>query len=439
MRAHRTAAVGLVLSTAIAVPAAAAPGRSTPAERPVDARPHVVVATLDTGTNPFHPTWRRGERRHPSAYIPGYPRNAVPAKLQFRSTYKESVEASETALSAFGSSADRLAWVPGTNIIGAWAAPRDKAPVFDARPNSTSHSHGAQASSQIAGREFGLAPDAYLVVMDRTSDGDSEDPYVTNARGLRWAADQPWIDVIHTNIQNLMPLANQQTPAFAGYPEAVQYALSKGKVVISAGGNFYAEPTETSPHAGPSGVLVAGANDNCGFSDYSNPDPHVVMDGMGTRAAAPAGFGWGEFSGTSSASPRTTGYVASLLLQLRRHYGYTGGVRGGALLTLGAGQPRPKAGPLADGRLTAAELHEVVRRTANPMSHPSRWDGTLGVGCIPQVVTGAAAYPKIGYGEVSEHTAGAALAVLLGQRPAPVRPEEDQMYALSEELRRASW
>ena len=434
MRVRRTAALGLLLSTAVAGSAAAAP-----AERKVDARPHVVVATLDTGTNPFHPTWRRTERRHPSAYIPGYPRDAVPAKLQFRNSYRESVEVSKDALAPFASSSERLAWVPGTNIIGAWAARSDKAPVFDVRPEFPSHSHGAQASSQIAGRGYGLAPEAYLVVMDRTSDEGSEDAYLTNARALRWAADQPWIDVIHTNIQNVVPLANRQTPVYTGYPDAVQYALSKGKVVISAGGNFYAEPTETSPHAGPSGVLVAGANDNCGFSDYSNPDPHVVMDGMGTASAAPAGFGSGEFSGTSSASPRTTGYVAALLLELRRHYGYTGGVRGGALLTLVGGQVRPRTGPLADGRLTAAELHEVVRRTANPSSHPSRWDGAEGVGCIPQVITGAAAYPKIGYGEVSEHTAGAALAVLLGRRPAPARPEEDRMYALSEELRRASW
>jgi hypothetical protein len=437
MAVRQAVLLASLLAAGAAVPALASPA---PPGR-VDARPHVVVATLDTGTNPFHPTWRRSERRHPSAYLPGYPRDAAAARLSFAGSYEESVERSEEALGAFVGSEERLAWVPGTNIVGAWASTEDEAPVFDARADALqpSHSHGGPASSQIAGRGYGLAPDAYLVVMDRTSDGSGEDPYAVNARGLRWAADQPWIDVIHTNIQNLAPLANNDTPVFPGYPEAVAYAVSKGKLVVSAGGNFYAEPTETSPHAGPSGVLVAGANDNCGFSEYSNPDPHVVMDGMGTAAAAADGFGSTAFSGTSSASPRTTGYVADLLLQLRKRYGYTGGVRDGALMVLAKGQRRPARGPLADGRLTAAELHEVVRRTADPQSHASRWDGTESTSCIPQLVTGAAAYPKIGYGEVSEHTAGDALAVLTGRAPLPPRPDEDRMYEASEQARRAFW
>lgn len=438
MRLRSTGVLAAVAALGAALPAAAHDGPT--AARATAVRPHVVVATLDTGSNVFHPTWRRSEKRHPSTFLPGYPRDAVPVELTFADTYEDSVAASVDALAPFAKSSERLAYVPGTNIVGGWASPADQAPVFDVRDvPSPSHGHGAQASSQIAGRDYGLAEDAWLVVMDRTSDRSGEDPYAVNARGLMWAADQPWIDVIHTNIQNLVPLAQESTPVFAGYARAVRYALDKGKVVVSAGGNFYAEPTETSPHAGPSGVLVAGANDNCGFSEYSNPNPHVVMDGRGTASADPAGFGTKPFSGTSSASPRTTGYVAELLLRVRRQYGYTGGVQDGALVVLRPGQRRPSAGPLADGRLTAAELHEVVRKTANPQSHPSRWDGEGSVLCVPQVVTGAAAYPKVGYGEVSEHTTGAAYDVLVGRAPLPARPEEDRMYDASEQARRAFW
>ena len=61
-------------------------------------------------------------------------------------------------------------------------------------------------------------------------------------------------------------------------------------------------------------------------------------------------------------------------------------------------------------------------------------------GCIPQPVgLPAAFYPKMGYGEVSEHTAPAALNVLLGKAPMPARPAEDAFYAASEELRAAFW
>jgi len=400
--------------------------------------PHVVVATLDTGTNPFHPTWRRPERRHPSAYIPGYPAAAQPARLSFRDDFADSVEASNAALQVIWNRRQNV-WIPGTNIIGTWAHPTDHLPVFDARDtDKPSHSHGASASSQIAGRGLGLAPDAYLVVVDRTADGGT-DVYKSNAEALRWAADQAWIDVIHTNIQNPLPLANSSSPAgLAGYADAVSYALSKGKVVVSAGGNFYAETTETSPHAGPPGVLVAGANDNCGWTSFSNPDPHVVMDGMGTESASPVGYGTVRFGGTSSASPRISGYVADLILRLRRHFGYRGGIADGALLRLPAGR-RPAQGPLADGALTAAELHEVVRKTANPRSHASRWDGTAGLDCVPEPPAGPAFYPKVGYGEVSEHTIDGAFAVAVGKSTMPARPDEDRFYEASERLRTLFW
>lgn len=394
-------------------------------------KPHVVVATLDTGANPFHPTWRRAEKRHPSAYIPGYPRSAKAAKLRLGSSYEDDVEASEGALETFG---EDLAYVPGTNIVGAIAHLSDAKPVFDPTA-SVSHSHGASASSQIAGKALGFSPDAYLVVVDRTADGGTS-AYQANAQLLRWAADQPWIDVIHTNIQNPVPLANGSVPLYPGFADAVTYAIGKGKVVVSAGGNFYAEPSETSPHAGPPGVLVAGANDNCGYTDFSNPDPHVVSDGMGTPSASPTSYGTTAFSGTSSASPRISGYVAELLLRIRRAYGYTGGIVNGALVTVPKGR-RPASGPLADGRLTAAELHEIVRKTANPMSHASRFDGTEGIECVPQAAPGP--YAKMGYGEVSEHTIGAALSVALGRAPLPARPEEDRTYEASEALRHAFW
>lgn len=393
------------------------------------AKAHVVVATLDTGANPFHPTWRRNEKRHPSAFIPGYPRGAKAATLKLGNDFESDVDASDAGLDRFGGA---LTYVPGTNLVGAIAHKSDQRPVFDR--TGTSHSHGSSASSQIAGAGLGFSPDAYVVVVDRTSDGGVP-VYQANAELLRWAADQPWIDVIHTNIQDPVPLTNEDLPAQTNYPDAVAYAVSKGKVVVSAGGNFYAEPTETSPHAGPPGVLVAGANDNCGYTTFSNPDPHVVSDGMGTPAAAPTSYDKVAFSGTSSASPRIAGYVAELILRVRRAVRYYGSVSGGALVSVPAGR-RPSRGPLADGRLTAAELHEVVRKTADPMSHASRFDGTAGSDCVPQAAPGP--YAKMGYGEVSEHTLSAAVSVVLGTATLPTR-QEDAFYDASESLRERLW
>jgi hypothetical protein len=411
---------------------------------PPEPFPHVVVATLDTGTNPLHPSFRRDQPHHPSTFIPGYPASAESVQLSFEDTFGDTLDASKPALAKLKEKRFPY-WFPGTNLIGTWASQTDAIPIFDTRAQAgATHSHGASASSQIAGTDMGLAPEAFLVIMDRTLNNasggaTSADVYRTNGDGLRWAADQPWIDIIHTNIQNIVPLGGNQVPYEPGYHEAVEYALSKGKLVISAGGNWYAEPTETSPHAGPPGVLAAGANDNCGYTDYSNPDPHVVMDGYGTVAAAPNGFGTTTFSGTSSASPRTTGYAAQLLLEIRRAFGYTDGMVDGALMVLPAGTTLPAAGPLADGRLVAAELHEVIRKTANPNPHASIWDGTQGT-CVPQpAALPFSFYPKMGYGEVSEHTIQAAIDVSLGKAPMPVRTVEDAFFTASEGARHRFW
>jgi hypothetical protein len=407
------------------------------------AQPHVVVATLDTGVNPLHPTWIRDQGAHPSAFIPGYPADAEAVTLTWTDTFEDSINASEAELAKFNQK-DFPYWLPGTNIIGTWAHETDDIPIFDVEAalqgEGGGHYHGGPAASQIAGLDYSMAPDAWIVIMDRTNQGTSGvSVYKSNADGLRWAADQSWIDIIHTNIQNPLPLAREEAPAgLDGYPEAVAYAVSKGKLVVSAGGNFYAEPTETSPHAGPIGVLAAGANDNCGYADFSNPDPHVVMDGYQTEAAAASSWESQSFGGTSSASPRTSGYAAQVLLEVRKAFNYTDGMQDGAFILLGEDE-RAASGPLADGRFTAADLHEVIRKTADPNPHASRFDGGEGT-CIPQPVDSpAAVYAKMGYGEVSEHTLEHAVAVAIGEQPMPERPVEDSFFAASEALRSASW
>jgi hypothetical protein len=451
MRVVAAAALALLTGSGCSL-ADGLPGSRQPQPRAAPVAPYVVVATLDTGGNLFHPTWRRDRFAHPSEYIPGYPADAGALPLVLGEDFLVDVESSLGSLDLLLEKRWPM-WVPGTNLIGLWSHDTDQKPVFDTVAildgATPSHSHGAHASSQIGGASPGhaLAPDAFLVIMDRTNDGSSGvGVYQSNADGLRWAADQSWIDIIHTNIQNPGPLAGAtpvDAPGFEGYPEAVAYAVAKGKLVVSAGGNFYAEFTETSPHAGPPGVLVAGANDNCvthGYTDFSNPDPHVVMDGLGTLSADDNSYDDDRFSGTSSASPRITGYAAQLLLETRRAVADVRGFRDGHLIVLEDGTPRPTQGPLADGRLHAAELHEVIRKTADPNPHESIYDGNSGLPCVPQPVDlPFAFYPKMGYGEVSEHTLPQALAVLLGQAPMPARPVEDAYFGFSEAVRDAIW
>lgn len=377
----------------------------------------VVVATFDTGTNPFHPCFARdwSGLDSPRDILPSYPASAKPLRLTAKKTYEESIAANEKALSAIKE--HQLYYVPGTNLSFIGTGARANQQFVDTYP------HGSQASSQIACEKYGMASNAHLVILN-WYDAD------TNAAWMyEWVAAQDWIDVVHLNIQDL--------PLPTGSQPGIRRMIKAGKFLVIAAGNGVgglgpSYPMELSQYNGPRGSLIAGANDNGGYTYFSNLNPHVVMDGNGTVAAEPDGYGDAPFSGTSSASPRITGYVARIIGVLRARFGHTGK----GLVRIPKTRPRPTSGPLKDGVLSVAELHEVVRKTANPNPHDSKYDGEPS-SPIPQPVDAPfAVYLKMGYGEVSEHTIGAALAVLSGTEPMPERPNEDRFFELSEELRR---
>lgn len=433
-RASRTHRVGVA---PLVVEGGAAPDEhpdETPREVPVDqngtpgdpeaplrltAESPVVVATFDTGANPFHPCHRRPGADVRAAGIPELPEVAS-LKLSFEANYDASIAASQEALAAVEAGA--LYHVDGTRLL--FYGQSDE--VVDYYP------HGSQAASQIACREYGLAPDTWLLYLNWYLHRDHQVDYMV------WVAAQPWIDVVHLNIQDL-PL-----PFNGDVVDAIRAMVADGKLVVLAAGNGVAGmlvnyPMEASRYNGPPGSLVAGANENGGYEAYSNLNPHVVMDGCGTVAAEPYGFGDTTFSGTSSASPRITGYAARLLWEVRQTYPEAG--RGDGALVRLPPDVTPPEGPLADGVLVAAELHEVTRKTADPNPHESRWDGdNCIVYWVPQPVDSPySVYAKMGYGEVSEHTMPLALDVLLGRAEAPERPVADTFYAASEAVRKAYW
>lgn len=398
------------------------PEEQLPLSAPSFSVPHVVAATYDTGTNPFHPCFRRPDFQTPADAGDWFPADAKPLNLTFADTYSQSIKDNKEVLESIKK--DTLYYVPGTNLL--YYGDVDGPGSFVDR-----YPHGAQASSQIGCAEFGMAPEAFVVVLNWYTN-------LTAARRdalVRWSGDQAWIDVVHLNIQDT------PNPLPASKDVGIEYVIKKGKFVVIAGGNGVQGgganyPMELSRYNGPAGSLIAGASDNDGYTSFSNLNPHVVMDGMGTRAAAPRNYESTSFGGTSSASPRITGYVTHLLYSLRVHFNYTGGSVGDVLMDLGA--TKMAKGPLADGKLTVAELHEVVRKTANPNPHASKWDGAKG-NSIPQpVATPFAVYTKMGYGKVSEHTVGNAFNVTIGALGLPAR-QEDAFYERSEQFRKTWW
>ena len=401
--------------------------------------PRVVAVTYDTGTNPFHPCFRRPNG--PSAFdaIPEIRGIAQSLKLTFAVDYATSLTQSQAAIDQMQPFS--LYAIEGTNLL-IYTGTNGGADLVDTYP------HGSMASSQITCPAFSMAPEGFLVIANWYSNYDGA--YAADSTGAHevapdltrlemWSAQQEWIDVVHLNIQQIAP-----TVIGTSSVASIQAMVTAGKFVVIAAGNGLGNaaghiPTETIDYYSVPGVLVAGANDGTGYAEFSNLDPHTVMDGCATVAADYSSFGATRFDGTSSSSPRTTGYVMELLYRLRQRYGATAGTSGAVLMRLPPGQ-RPVGGPLADGVLTVPELHEVIRKTADPTLAASWLDGDYcgQAYAIPRPVDPQGNdYHRVGYGKLSEHTIDHALNVLTGAEPMPERPTEDRYYMLSTTARDA--
>lgn len=400
---------------------------------PVPYAPRVVGITYDTGTNPFHPCFRRPDWPSTFDAIPEIRGVAKTLRLDFAGSYAESLDRSRAAINEM--LPFTLYVIEGTNLL-----------VYTGRGGGNDlvdvYPHGAAASSQVTCPEFGLAPEGYLVIANwyRSAGGVLQDLTGVGAADLArletWSAMQPWIDVIHLNIQQIFP-----TVVPTGTAQSIDQMVAAGKLVVIAAGNGFGNagghiPTETVDYYRNPGVLAAGANDGTGYVSFSNLDPHTVMDGCATQAADWNSYGSNWFGGTSSSSPRTAGYAMELLYRLRRHYGAAPGTAHAALLRLAPAQ-RPATGPLADGLLTVHELHEVVRKTADPRLPASWLDGDY---ClyyfVPRPVDPQGHdYHRVGYGKLTDDTLAQALDVLTGKAPMPLRPTEDAYYGYSRSLR----
>ena len=471
MRAVRLL-VAFSLICGLAAPAIASKPRVTVVKTK---RPLVVVAHIDTGVNPYAPAFRDRSPlayKHPSTYIPGYPKDAQALRLTLDKPFEQAWKADEQkwALLRRG----ELYWIPGTKIIGAISkgaggtyCPTVRLATVGGFTNDGTcsehiifddHGHGTMTGSRATGAPDSLARDARLVTIEGLG-GES----------VEWAAAQGWIDVQTNSWLSLVPppIPGSTTEAFA--------AASEKMVTIAASGNgtaylagFAPTPTYLLSTA-PPGVILVGGHDNGRSTLWSGAPPHVVADAYMPMAAATRSIDkmHPEIMAccTSAAAPYAAGGAAALILEARAILGDTGtGARGGALACGPAN--KVKKGPLADGDLTLAEFNELYFHTAE--AHPAEgkddgaihWSGGLRppdqveygpggnpycFGCTTTPVTWSslpaqadgAAYPFIGYGGINERSVELGIDVLHGKVDLPERPAADAQYDLDQELRRA--
>ena len=454
--------------------------------------PPVVVALIDSGINPYSPAFRDRSfeaSRHPSIYIPGYPKDAKKLKLSLNTRTLEEALAKDAALWE-RVRPGQLYWIPGTNIIGAISlsaggrrcpARRGGVSVRVPPPAGTftnsspecperiildDHGHGTSTASRATGVGTSLAPGARLVAIEGLGTGSSQ-----------WAADQRWIDVQSNSWGFLTGLEPGAMRAFTD--------MAQRQLVVTASGNglafsgFGPEPTYLHALSAP-GVVVAGGHDNGHVTAWSGAPAQVVADAFSPRTAL-----WDSLEirpdpvacCTSTATPYVAGAAAGIIARARSILGDDRtGIRDGVVAR--GKKNRVSRGPLADGVFTLEELREVLYKTAQARPVEGKHDGWIhpsgdpagaatgqpamtfaqdmvlddgpgrnpycqGCWTLPiawsDVPPEYPAYTQIGYGAINEHSFRLASRVLTGKVAMPERPDEDAFFAQDEALRELIW
>jgi hypothetical protein len=459
-----SAVAGLALLAGAALVPRAAAARAPQA-------PQAVVALIDTGVNPYSPAFRDTSalaRRHPSTYLPGYPKEAIALKLTLDVPYEEAFERDESIWKSI--QPNKLYWVPGTRIVGAISlgaggtscpspvqVPPVAAYVQEDCPEHRildDHGHGSMTASRAAGAPGSLAPGARIVAIEGLG-----------ARSVEWAADQGWIDVQSNSWLSLVPppLPSAVTEAFS---EAAARMLT---LAASGNGTAYLAGVAPTPtyllSTAPPGVVLVGGHDNGKMTLWSGAPPHVVADayaGMTAIARSVEAMRPDPIACcTSAASPYAAGGAVALIAEARRLLRSSStGVRDGVVA---CGRPGAvPSGPLEDGTFTLAELEDLFLHTAEALPSEGTHDGAVHwaggprppdhvehgpganpfcAGCTTTPVAwktlpaAADAYAFVGYGGINEHSVAAGIAVLRGEEELPERPLADAQYDADQELR----
>lgn len=410
--------------------------RVVPAGSTTATTPFVVIAVNDSGVNPYHEEFSAATypdarvlaatdnfTKHPSTYLPNYPANSRRIDLTLGAGYLPPADVPIWTQANIPEG--QLVWFPGTKIVGAIDAGDSSAAnsVADTRPIIDEDGHGTHSASVALGNTTGFCPSCLLMFSESFQ---SALPY-----------ESTWVDFV-SNSWSYNPAFDILSTALAD-PEVSKASVERGQTVLFAAangneGNFLT-PNNTYLQAtgGPDWIVrVGAANSVTGKPILGDGNPVDVTsygDGPIPAAAHDSATALANHSGTSSATPYTAGVMGSVLTAMREELGDgAAGQRPGALLAQGAAKG---TAALADGKLTRLELWEAVMKTAY---HDGTEANQVGFATVP---ANPFQYVFEGYGLVNATTVRAAVDVLLGRQPLPLRDAEDEFLASDSGLRRA--
>jgi hypothetical protein len=411
---------------------------ATPERLAADTTPVTVIGVADTGINPYHLEFSaqtypdpdvlaltEGFTRHPSEYIPGYPKDAQALEVTLGAGYFPAADkpiwsGNDTVKPG------NMYWIPGTKIIGAVDAGGSTGVTSgsDPHPILDDNGHGSGSASVSAGNRYGYCPTCLLVVVEALDE--------TVVAAL------PWVDISTNSFGYIggLPIG-----LLTGGSEETKAAAERGQTTLFAAGNgvgnAFDVPISTygSDQTGPDWNVTVGAlrRDNQRAVVGDGIPVHLSSWGDGNLPSACRSGTVGQcaFGGTSAATPYTAGAFGTVLTEVRR--------------AVGDGQAGQKAGQvvadglaleesvyLADGRLTRAELREAVLKTAQPLNQDNA------VSPYPYPLTAPYTDANVlveGYGAATPEGAQRAIDVLLGRSQLPERPFEDAFFALDRQVR----
>jgi hypothetical protein len=186
---------------------------------------------------------------------------------------------------------------------------------FDGNNNSTLdvNGHGTHVSGTIAGvnNGYGVTGIAYdsKIMPVKVLDDQGSGSYGAIANGIYYAVD---------NGANVINLSLGGSRSNDTLQKAIEYASSKGVIVVMAAGNSGgSRPAYPARYAKNYGLAVGAVDENKNLADFSNragadPLTYVTAPGVNVYSTIP-GNEYASYSGTSMATPHVAGVVALML------------------------------------------------------------------------------------------------------------------------------
>ena len=245
------------------------------------------------------------------------------------------------------------ALVPGYDFVNNDADPSDD------------NGHGTAVAGVVAARTNNGVGEAGLcwtcsIMPIKALDANGSGSTATIAKAIVLAADNG-ADIINLSLGG--PATTQTLT------DAVDYAASKGVLIFAAAGNN-GETAFFYPAAYPQVLAVAGTDEADHVYSWSNHGPWVQVSAPGCNVAPLLGGGYGDFCGTSSATPIVSG-LAGLVLAAK-----PGATRDEVYTAIKA-TAKQVGSKVAFGRVDAAGTLFAAGATSTPATTSVTFAGTL--------------------------------------------------------------